>query len=100
LGNNGGVALGTALVYTVILEGVQYLPSLGSVSTLTASLQQAAIGILILAFLWLRPQGLIPERRRRLRPRKGKTPAAAEGGTEGPVSAPEDGTASSTGQRA
>jgi branched-chain amino acid transport system permease protein len=67
LGNNAGVALGTAVVYTVILEGVQYLPSLGGVSSLTASLQQAAIGVLVLLFLWLRPQGLIPERRRRLR---------------------------------
>ena len=44
-------------------EGTHYLPQIGS-PTLMVALQWIVIGILPLIFLWFRPQGLIPERRR------------------------------------
>ena len=65
VGNNGGVVLGTGIVLTGILEGVQYLPSIGT-GSLTGALQLMGVGVLIVIFLWFRPQGLLPERRRRL----------------------------------
>ncbi len=49
----------------MFLELPTYLPQFGSANT-EESLQSAAIGVLILAFLWLRPQGIFPERRRKL----------------------------------
>jgi branched-chain amino acid transport system permease protein len=65
VGNNAGVVLGTGIVLTGILEGVQYLPNIGS-GSLTGALQLMGVGVLIVLFLWFRPQGLLPERRRRL----------------------------------
>jgi branched-chain amino acid transport system permease protein len=70
VGNNGGVVLGTAIVLTGILEGVQYLPNIGS-GSLTGALQLMGVAVLIVIFLWFRPQGLLPERRRRLAARAG-----------------------------
>jgi branched-chain amino acid transport system ATP-binding protein len=49
----------------VFLELPTYLPQIGSANT-EESLQSAAIGVLILIFLWWRPQGIFPERRRQL----------------------------------
>ena len=65
LGNNFGAALGAALVLGVFLEVPQYLPSFGYTDAFEA-IQAAAIGVLILLFLWFRPKGVVPERRRRL----------------------------------
>ena len=65
LGNNFGAFLGAFLVLGVFLELPTYLPQFASANT-EESLQSAAIGVLILAFLWFRPQGIFPERRRRL----------------------------------
>ncbi|MDQ2803806.1 MAG: branched-chain amino acid ABC transporter permease [Pseudomonadota bacterium] len=65
LGNNFGALVGTALVLGVFTEGVRFLPnfSLGSDGE---AIQALAISVLILVVLWLRPVGLVPERRRRL----------------------------------
>jgi branched-chain amino acid transport system permease protein len=65
LGNTFGAFFGAFLVLGVFLELPAYLPSIGSANT-EESLQSAAIGMLILVFLWWRPQGIFPERRRRL----------------------------------
>jgi len=62
-GRRGGVALGAVLVGVVISESVRYLPAFGSPS-LIGAVQFMAIGALIIAFLWLRPQGILPERKR------------------------------------
>ena len=64
--NGAGVALGAVLVPGVILEGVIFLPNFGP-SYLTPALQWMLIGVLIIGFMWFRPQGIIPERRRRFR---------------------------------
>jgi len=80
LGNNFGAFLGAFLVLGVFLELPTYLPQLSN-SNVEESLQSAAIGVLILAFLWWRPQGIIPERRRklsRLVPAAAREPAAVE----------------------
>jgi ABC-type branched-subunit amino acid transport system ATPase component/ABC-type branched-subunit amino acid transport system permease subunit len=65
LGSTFGAFFGAFLVLGVFLELPAYLPSIGSANT-EESLQSAAIGVLILVFLWWRPQGIFPERRRRL----------------------------------
>lgn len=64
LGNNFGAALGVVVVLTALDNGLQYLPVL-QYSTDFAALQTIAFGLLVLAFLWFRPRGLVPERRRR-----------------------------------
>jgi branched-chain amino acid transport system permease protein len=63
-GNNFGVTLGALLVLTVISESLPFLPSFGYAGT-AESAQWIINGFLILAFLWLRPQGIVPERKRR-----------------------------------
>jgi len=62
-GNNFGVMLGAALVLGVFQEALRYLPSFGYTG-LAESIQFMLLGVLILAFLWWRPGGLVPERRR------------------------------------
>ncbi len=64
--NNAGVAVGVAVVWTGFQESVRFLPSFGSVGGLADALPKICVGLMILAFLWFRPQGLIPERRRKL----------------------------------
>lgn len=60
-----GVGLGAIIVPGFIMEGVLFLPTFGP-PYLTAALQWMAVGFLIIVFMWFRPQGLIPERRRKL----------------------------------
>jgi branched-chain amino acid transport system permease protein len=64
LGNNGGAILGVAVVATGILEGVKYIPNLGA-GDLVGAIQVVLIAVLLVVFLWARPQGLLPERKRR-----------------------------------
>jgi branched-chain amino acid transport system permease protein len=68
-GSVSGVALGAALVGVGVQQAVQYMP-IGSDPTVLASLEWIITGLLTIAFLWLRPQGLLPERRRRFPPRR------------------------------
>lgn len=63
-GNLLGVALGAALVQGVFLEGTVLFPSLGN-PALIGAIQWISLALLIMLFLWFRPQGVIPERRRR-----------------------------------
>lgn len=63
-GNNFGAMLGAALVLGVFQEALRYLPSFGYTG-LAESIQFMLLGVLILGFLWFRPGGLVPERRRR-----------------------------------
>lgn len=69
-GSVSGVALGAALVGVGVQQAVQYMP-IGSDPTVLASMEWIITGLLTLTFLWLRPQGLLPERRRRYRQRRG-----------------------------
>jgi branched-chain amino acid transport system permease protein len=79
-GNNFGVMLGALLVPVVFNEVTRYLPQFGRPGLIDA-LQWILIGSLALAFLWFRPQGIVPERRRRHR-----VPSTAPGAE--PVSRP------------
>jgi len=59
-----GVAIGAALIGVGIQQAVQYMP-IGSNPTVLAAAEWIITGVLTLVFLWARPQGLLPERRRR-----------------------------------
>lgn len=63
-GSLSGVALGAALVGVGVQQAVEYMPITANPTAL-AALEWVITGALTLAFLWLRPQGLLPERRRR-----------------------------------
>lgn len=65
VGNGWGTLLGVAVLQIGIMEGVSYVPQFGPPG-FVYYLQQALIGVVLIAVLWLRPQGLLPERRRRL----------------------------------
>jgi branched-chain amino acid transport system permease protein len=80
-GNLGGVAVGAFLVQGVFLEGTVLLPNFGSPAVIGA-VQWMSLAALILLFMWFRPQGVIPERRRRFtgseaRARRSLPPAQA-----------------------
>ena len=63
-GNLLGGVVGALLVPILIIEGTRFLPEIGYPG-LTASLDWVVMGLVLLAFLWWRPRGLVPERRRR-----------------------------------
>jgi branched-chain amino acid transport system permease protein len=64
-GNSYGTLLGVAVLQIGIMEGVTYLPQFGPPGFIDY-LQQAIIGLALIAVLWLRPQGIFPERRPKL----------------------------------
>ncbi len=61
-GNHRGAVLGAILVPVAFEEVTRYIPGKPG---LVDDLQWVAIGLLIVIFLWFRPQGVLPERRRR-----------------------------------
>jgi branched-chain amino acid transport system permease protein len=63
-GNDLGVAVGALLVPIGFLESTRFLPNIGHPGFVEA-LQWIAVGVLALLFLWFRPSGVIPERKRR-----------------------------------
>ncbi len=75
--NNWGAMLGALLVPVGFLEATRYLPQQFNLfgfnvvlfSGLIEAVQWIAVGLLILAFLWFRPQGILPERPGRFKPR-------------------------------
>jgi ABC-type branched-subunit amino acid transport system ATPase component/ABC-type branched-subunit amino acid transport system permease subunit len=62
LGNDAGVLVGTAIIPVLILQGVQFLPQIQGAPELTADLGWIVLGVLTIVFVFIRPQGLIPER--------------------------------------
>jgi branched-chain amino acid transport system permease protein len=83
LGSNLGAALGAVLVFTILDNGLQYLPVLQYTPDVGA-LQTVAFGVIVIAFLWFRPRGLSPERRRRFASdRADHTPPPATSAAEG-----------------
>jgi branched-chain amino acid transport system permease protein len=67
LGNSLGALIGAVLVPTLLLEGVTFLPAFAN-PTVTLGLQWIVVGIVIIGFLWFRPQGIAPERKNVLAP--------------------------------
>ena len=67
-GNHLGAVLGAVLVPVGFEEVTRYIPTSNNLPpNLIPSLEWVAIGLLIVIFLWLRPQGILPERRRVIR---------------------------------
>ncbi len=64
LGNHKGAVLGAILVPVTFEEATRYIPAIPSNPELIPALQWVVIGVLIVLFLWFRPQGILPERRR------------------------------------
>jgi branched-chain amino acid transport system permease protein len=62
-GNLAGGALGALLVPIGIIEASRHLPAFGYPGMID-SLDWVVIGAFLLAFLWFRPNGLLPERKR------------------------------------
>lgn len=62
-GNRFGVLMGALLIPVGLTEATRYLPQFGAPGTVDA-LQYVVVGVVIIAFLWWRPQGVFPERRR------------------------------------
>jgi branched-chain amino acid transport system permease protein len=62
-GSHRGAVLGAILVPVGFEEATRYIPPFGPPG-LVEDLQWVAIGLLIVVFLWFRPQGVLPERRR------------------------------------
>jgi branched-chain amino acid transport system permease protein len=64
-GNRLGAVLGAILVPVGFEEVTRYIPTSNSLPpNLIPSLEWVAIGVLIIVFLWFRPQGVLPERKR------------------------------------
>ena len=64
-GNRLGAVLGAILVPVGFEEVTRYIPTSNSLPpNLVPSLEWVAIGVLIIGFLWFRPQGILPERKR------------------------------------
>jgi branched-chain amino acid transport system permease protein len=66
--NNWGAMLGTLLVPVGFLEATRYLPPIFYQGFIEA-MQWVCVGLLILLFLWFRPNGIFPERPGRFKPR-------------------------------
>jgi ABC-type branched-subunit amino acid transport system permease subunit len=62
-GNHWGSVLGAFLVPVLFVEATRFIPRTHANPELNAALRGIAIGLLIIATLWFRPQGLIPERK-------------------------------------
>ncbi len=80
-GNHRGAILGAILVPVGFEEITRFIPTSNNLPpNLIPSLQWVAIGLLIVIFLWLRPQGILPERKRVIRlPGLAASPRAQNG---------------------
>jgi branched-chain amino acid transport system permease protein len=87
LGNHRGAVLGAILVPLAFEEATRYIPPVPNQPGLIPALQWVVIGCLIVLFLWFRPQGILPERRRVIAGKPGQAePSAAT--TDGNVGVP------------
>jgi ABC-type branched-subunit amino acid transport system permease subunit len=87
VGNNFGAMLGAALVLGVFEEGLRYLPTSFGSAGVAEAIQFMMLGVLILLFLWFRPAGLVPERRRRLSRLRAAAPDVPAAGGQAPRAA-------------
>lgn len=85
-GRNLGAVLGALLIMVGATQASTYLPQIGSAQLLPA-LQTMIVGIVVLAFLWWRPQGILPERKEKFRSAEAPSAAAPEAGEVASVGA-------------
>ncbi len=77
-GNHLGAILGAVLVPVGFEEVTRYIPTSNDLPpNLIPSLEWVAIGLLIVIFLWIRPQGILPERKRVIRAGAAASPPSA-----------------------
>jgi len=77
-GNHIGAVLGAILVPVGFEEITRFIPTSNNLPpNLIPSLEWVAIGLLIIIFLWVRPQGILPERKRIIRAAPASAPAGA-----------------------
>jgi len=76
-GNHLGAVLGAIIVPVGFEEATRYIPGVPSDPGLVPALEWVLIGTLIVAFLWFRPQGVLPERRRIILGNEGEGPKPA-----------------------
>jgi ABC-type branched-subunit amino acid transport system ATPase component/ABC-type branched-subunit amino acid transport system permease subunit len=77
-GNHLGAILGAVLVPVGFEEVTRYIPTSNNLPpNLIPSLEWVAIGLLIVIFLWVRPQGILPERKRVIRAGAAVSPPSA-----------------------
>lgn len=88
MGNDFGVSVGTFVIAVLLLQGVQFLPQISSHTGLTEALGWIILGLLTIAFLWVRPQGIFQERRPVYRLPGGLGPDGGGGSGADPVSPP------------
>ena len=85
-GNHLGAILGAVLVPVGFEEVTRYIPTSNNLPpNLIPSLEWVAIGLLIVIFLWVRPQGILPERKRVIRAGAAASPPAAAAPPVSPV---------------
>jgi branched-chain amino acid transport system permease protein len=65
VGNNIGLLVGALVVETLLVHLPAFLPAIPGAPGLIEYLDAVLIGVLLIAMLWLRPQGIVPERARR-----------------------------------
>src|SRR5450755_4540466 len=65
IGSDRGATLGTVIVAVLLLQGVQFLPQIPSSPGLSEDLGWIVLATATIVFIWLRPQGVLPERRPR-----------------------------------
>lgn len=72
-GNTLGTVLGTFLVPILFLEGSRFLPVPSDYVVQFSSLRLMLVGVLLIAILWFRPQGILPEPKKVFPVPKGRT---------------------------
>ncbi len=63
--NNWGAILGALLVPVLFQEVTRFLPQISDNAELIPALRNIIVGGLLILVLWFRPQGIIPERKKR-----------------------------------
>ncbi|MFZ1993917.1 MAG: branched-chain amino acid ABC transporter permease [Solirubrobacteraceae bacterium] len=62
-GSDAGVSAGTLVIAVLLLQGVQFLPQIASSPGLSEDFGWMILSGATIAFIWFRPQGVMPERR-------------------------------------
>jgi ABC-type branched-subunit amino acid transport system permease subunit len=65
VGNNVGLLVGALLVETLLIHLPAFLPDIPGHTGLIEDISAMVIGIVLIAMLWFRPQGMVPERVRK-----------------------------------
>lgn len=63
--NNVGAVVGSLLVPVIFIEATRFLPPVPDHAELIPAVRNILVGVLLIAVLWFRPQGLLPEPRKR-----------------------------------